>query len=71
LLFYIFLSHGNEKKEKQLKKGGGVGCKKGWYCVLSTSTCEQNIRGKKFTFTRMRESVLQAQRRKLNVSTIK
>jgi hypothetical protein len=29
LLFYIFLSHGNEKKEKQLKKGGGVGCKKG------------------------------------------
>ena len=26
LLFYIFLSHGNEKK---MKKRGGVGCKKG------------------------------------------
>jgi hypothetical protein len=27
LLFYIFLSHGNEKKKKNEKKG--VGCKKG------------------------------------------
>jgi hypothetical protein len=41
LLFYIFLSHGNEKKNK-LKKNEkrGVGCKKGGCCVLSTSTCD-------------------------------
>ena len=32
LLFYIFLSHGNEKKKKNK-------CKKGGCCVLSTSTC--------------------------------
>jgi hypothetical protein len=31
LLFYIFLSHGNEKKLKKIKKNEkrGVGCKKG------------------------------------------
>jgi hypothetical protein len=42
LLFYIFLSHGNEKKLKKIKKNEkrGVGCKKGECCVLSTSTCE-------------------------------
>jgi hypothetical protein len=37
LLFYIFLSHGNEKKKKMKK---GVRCKKGGCCVLSTSTCD-------------------------------
>jgi hypothetical protein len=35
LLFYIFLSHGNEEKRKR-----GIGCKKGGCCVLSTSTCD-------------------------------
>jgi hypothetical protein len=38
LLFYIFLSNGNE--EKKWKRG--VGCKKGGCCVLSTSTCGMN-----------------------------
>jgi hypothetical protein len=33
LLFYIFLSHGNEKKNE----------KRAECCVLSTSTCEMNI----------------------------
>jgi hypothetical protein len=28
LLFYIFLSHGNEKKKKKIEKRG-LGCKKG------------------------------------------
>ena len=40
LLFYIFLSHENERKKKEKK--GGVGCKKGGCCVLSTSTCVWN-----------------------------
>ena len=37
LLFYIFLSHRNEKKQIEKR---GVGCKKGGCCVLSTSTCD-------------------------------
>ena len=41
LLFYIFLSHGNEG-EKNRKKGG-VGCKKGGCCVLFTSTCAPDV----------------------------
>ena len=43
LLFYIFLSHGNEKKKKKNGKRV-VGCKKGGCCVLSTSTCGENHR---------------------------
>jgi hypothetical protein len=39
LLFYAFLSHGNEE-EKKRKKKRGVGCNKGECCVLSTSTCD-------------------------------
>jgi hypothetical protein len=41
LLFYIFLSHGNGKKNiKHFFFGKkGVGCKKGGCCVLSPSTC--------------------------------
>jgi hypothetical protein len=29
LLFYIFLSHGNERKKKERERKRGVGCKKG------------------------------------------
>ena len=31
-----------EMKEKKYEKRGGVGCKKGGCCVLSTSTCDLN-----------------------------
>jgi hypothetical protein len=39
LLFYIFLSHGNGKKENKTNEKR---CKKGGCCVLSTSTCDLN-----------------------------
>ena len=46
LLFYIFLSHGNEKKKKKKKKNGkrGVGCKKGgMLCPVHKYLCVEQL----------------------------